>query len=85
VYKFSFTKQAARSLLKALREVAALIRTKLQQLAQDPFGSHPNVTKLQNREGYRLRVDNWCVIYDIQKKEFVILVLKIAPRGEIYK
>jgi len=40
---------------------------------------------MQNRDGYRLRVGDWRVIYDIQKEKVVILVLKIASRGEVYR
>jgi len=85
VYKIVFTKQASKSLHKLPRNVALLIREKLDQIATGPFAQHSNVTKLQNRPGYRLRVGDWRVIYDLQKDELVILVLKIASRGEIYR
>jgi len=41
--------------------------------------------KLQGRPGYRLRVGDWRVIYEIGKDRVVIIVMKIAPRGEVYK
>jgi len=85
VYRIVFTKQAARSLQKMPRDVANLVREKLHQIALDPFASHNAVTKLQNREGYHLRVGDWRVIYDVQKEEVVILVLKVASRGEVYR
>lgn len=61
------------------------IREKLLEIAEDPHGSHNNVTKLQGRDGYRLRVGDWRIIYDIQDDELVILVLRIASRGSIYQ
>ncbi len=70
---------------KMPHEMASLVREKLQDIARDPFAYHPNVTRLQNRDGYRLRAGDWRVIYDVQKEEVVILVLKIAPRGEVYR
>jgi mRNA interferase RelE/StbE len=70
---------------KMPHEMASLVREKLQDIARDPFAYHPNVTRLQNRDGYRLRAGDWRVIYDVQKEEVVILVLKIAPRGEVYQ
>jgi addiction module toxin, RelE/StbE family len=85
VYKIAYTTQAAKSLLKMPRNTANLIREKLEQVAIDPFTSIPDAKKLQGRDGYRLRVGDWRVIYEIQKEEVVIIVLKIAPRGEVYR
>ncbi|MGD0005476.1 MAG: type II toxin-antitoxin system RelE/ParE family toxin [Anaerolineaceae bacterium] len=66
-------------------DIAIGIRHRLDQIAIDPFAPHPGVTRLQNRDGYRLRIGEWRVIYDIQKEKVVILVLKIASRGEVYR
>ena len=85
MYKIVFTRHAARSLQKAPTDVASLIREKLAQIAIDPFASHLNATKLQGRPGYRLRVGDWRVIYEIENDELVIVVLKVAPRGEVYR
>lgn len=65
--------------------VVARIRKRLDQLAKDPYAAHSNVTKLQNRPGFRLRVGDWRVIYEIRENELVILVLKVGSRGEIYR
>lgn len=85
MYKIAFTHQAAKAIYRAPSTVAASIRKKLEQLAADPFAENLDVKKLQNRPGYRLRVGDWRVIYEIQKNEVIIMVLKIAPRGEVYK
>ncbi len=85
VYKILFTSQAAKSLQKMPRSTANLVRENLGQIANDPFAPIPNATKLQGRSGYRLRVGDWRVIYEIDKTEVVIIVLKIAPRGEVYR
>jgi mRNA interferase RelE/StbE len=61
------------------------IRKKLDQIAEDPYASLPNVTKLQNRAGFRLRIGDWRVIYDVRDDELIILVLKVGSRGEIYR
>ena len=85
MYKIVFAHQAAKMLHRAPREVATAIRKKLDQLAADPFAANLDMKKLQNRSGYRLRVGDWRIIYEIQKAQVVIMVLKIAPRGEVYK
>jgi mRNA interferase RelE/StbE len=85
VYKIAFTKGAAKSLQKMPRGMAGLIRERLAQLASDPFAPQHNAIKLQGRPGYRLRVGDWRVIYEIRNEELIILILKIAPRGEVYR
>lgn len=85
MYEILFTKQADRALRKMSRNTPRLIREKLDQLAQDPYGRNPNITRLQGRTGYRLRVGDWHLIYEIEDDCLVILVLKIAPRGDAYR
>lgn len=85
VYQITYTTQAAKTLLRMPRHNAQLIRQKLEQLARDPFASIPNATKLQGRSGYRLRIGDWRVIYEINQAEVMIVVLKIALRGEVYR
>jgi mRNA interferase RelE/StbE len=67
------------------KNVSRLIRTKMDQIASNPYGKHNNVTKLQNRPGYRLRVGDWRVIYEVQDENLVVLVLNLGQRGGIYK
>ena len=85
MHKISFTKEADKALRKMPRNIAQLIREKLEHLACDPYAPNNNVTKLQNREGDRLRVGDWRAIYEIKDDQLLILVLKIAPRGEVYR
>lgn len=85
VYNLVFTKLAARTLQRIPRNTSNLIREKLIQLAADPFARSLNAAKLQNRPGFRLRVGNWHVIYEIREEQLLIMVLKVAPRGEVYR
>ena len=85
MYKITYTTQSAKALLKMPRNTARLIREKIEQVAVDPFATIPNAKKLQGRSGYRLRVGDWRVIYEVHQDKIVIVVLKIAIRGEVYK
>jgi mRNA interferase RelE/StbE len=85
MYKIIFTKDAQKTLLRLPSNTAILVRQKLEQLAEDPFASNLNAKKLQNRQGYRLRIGDWRVIYELQNDELTILIMKIAPRGEVYR
>ena len=85
MYKIVFTKQVYKSLRKTPRNVVSRLRKKLERIAENPYARYANVTKLQDRPGYRLRVGDWRVIYDIRNEELIILVLKIDSRGGVYR
>jgi len=67
------------------RNVAMLIREKLEAIAANPYADPPNDKKLQGREGYRLQVGDWRVFYEIQDAKLIMLMLKVASRGEVYR
>lgn len=85
MYRILFTKQADKALRKMPRNWAQRIREKIVQIAADPYQQPNNVTKLKDHPGFRLRVDDWRVIYEVEDGELVILVLRIAPRGGAYQ
>jgi mRNA interferase RelE/StbE len=66
------------------RDQALRIRRKLDELARDPMHA-PNVKKLVEHPGFRLRIGDWRVLYLLDRKRVVIHVVRIAPRGEVYK
>jgi len=41
--------------------------------------------KLLKREGFRIRVGNYRIIYEIKKKEVVITIIAVGHRKEIYE
>ena len=61
------------------------IQTKLERIALNPYAQYNNVTKLREQPGYRLRVGDWRIIYEIHDDKLVVLVMKIAPRGSVYR
>jgi mRNA interferase RelE/StbE len=77
----------SKSALKALSRIpvnfAKRIRSKIEQYAADPASQVSNIVKLQGRDGYRLRVGDWRVIFDEDGN--VIAILEIGPRGGIYE
>ena len=63
--------------------LARRIREAILALADDP--RPPGCRKLEGRENeWRVRVGTWRVIYQIEEDRVVVLVVRVAPRGEVY-
>jgi mRNA interferase RelE/StbE len=78
-----YTKTALKALARIPTVTARLIRDKIEQYAEAPTSLTNNVKKLKGRDGYRLRVGDWRVIFD--QDGVVLDVLQIGPRGSIYE
>ena len=78
-----YTAVALKALRRMPRNTAELIRLKVREVAADPVGAR-NVKKLKGRDGYRLRIGDWRVIFTIDNGELVLIVIEIGPRGDIY-
>lgn len=55
----------------------------LTLLADNPIP--PKAKKLSGRDGYRIRVGDYRIIYEIQKSLLIVLVIDIGHRREIYR
>lgn len=84
MYSIEFTKQAAKTLKAMPRNVQSVVMGKIESLVRDPLNA-PNVKKLVGVTGYRLRVGDWRVIFDVESGRLVVLVLQIGTRGGVYK
>lgn len=84
MYQIEYSKQSIRVLRRMPTNTAMLIRSKIETVAQDPFAA-PGVKKLGGRDGYRLRVGDWRVLYFLDGQRLRVLVTEIGPRGGIYQ
>jgi len=84
MYQIEYSKQSIRVLRRMPTNTATLIRSKIETVAQDPFAA-PGVKKLVGRDGYRLRVGDWRVLYFLDGQRLRVLVTEIRPRGGIYQ
>ena len=64
-------------------EVMERVLLLLGGLTNNPFPQ--NSKKLKNRNGYRLRIGEYRIIYEINENERSIIVLRVAHRKEVYK
>ena len=84
MYQIEYSKQSIRALRRMPANTAALIRSKIEAVAQDPFGAQ-GVKKLLGRDECRLRVGDWRVLYLLDGQRLLVLVTEIGPRGGVYQ
>jgi mRNA interferase RelE/StbE len=72
----------ARSQYSKLNEpIKGRVKNSLQQLSYEP--PQGNIKKLAGRDGYRLRIGDYRVLYKLRDGK--IVVTNIEPRGDAYK
>jgi mRNA interferase RelE/StbE len=85
MYTIEYSNAARRALKAIPRDVDGLIMERIEALAVNPFAPNNNVKKLARYPGCWLRVGSWRVVYALHEQVLVIVVVRIAPRGEVYR
>jgi mRNA interferase RelE/StbE len=83
-WKVEFDRRGKKDFL-AIKDMrlARRIRGAIEALAEDP--RPPGCRKLEGRENaWRVRVGTLRVIYQIEEERLVVLVVRVAPKGEVY-
>ncbi|MBO2944424.1 type II toxin-antitoxin system RelE/ParE family toxin [Paenibacillus sp. F411] len=85
-YRVEFSNDAEKTLVKLDKPMIRRIFKALDLLCNDPFDA-PNVKRMKGSEEqiFRLRVGNFRIIYEIKDKELIIYVVRVGPRGDVYK
>ena len=73
-------RRAQRELSRLSREDYERVRDAIRVLAPRPSGC----LKLKGREGWRIRVSNYRVIYEIDDNQQVVTVLHVGHRRDVY-
>ncbi len=86
-YQLEISPAAQRDLKKLAKQPGTTlqrIRDVIDELETDP---RPHgVKKLQGEENlYRIRVGDYRIIYSIEEKKLIVLVIRIGHRRDIYK
>jgi mRNA interferase RelE/StbE len=83
-YKIVVSATAERQLKKIRREDTIRILQSISLLADEPRPS--GCRKLSGYDDiYRIRIGNYRVIYEIDGKRIIIVILKIGHRREVYR
>ncbi len=82
-YRISFSAESKKFLRKLDRRLQLRIVAKMETLETDP---RPRAAKkLVGRNGWRLRVDDYRVIYTIEDDRLLIMIVRVGHRKEIYR
>ncbi len=83
-YRIEFAPSAAREYRKLPADMVARIREAVDALARDP--RPPGATKLKGEaRAYRVRVDDWRILYEIFDRTVIVRVLRIGHRRDVYR
>ncbi|HEV2054512.1 MAG TPA: type II toxin-antitoxin system RelE/ParE family toxin [Methylomirabilota bacterium] len=83
-YTVEFLPSAQRELAALPKDVHRRIANRIDALREDP--RPPGVKQLQGVERlYRHRVGDYRVIYSIEGRRLVIIVVKVGHRREVYR
>jgi len=83
-YRVELTSRAHRELAALPRDAQERIDARILLLAEEH--RPPGSKKLEGEEGlYRIRVGDYRVVYRIDDKVLVVLVVRIGRRGEVYR
>lgn len=82
-YSIELRSKVLKSLVKISEPHYSALKKQLYDLAENP---RPNgYRKLKGRNGYRIRVGNYRIIYEIFDTILIIEVIDLAHRKDIYE
>ena len=82
-YTVQLTKKAQKQLDKISGSIAQPILAAIGNLADNPRPD--GYKKLKGRKGYRIRVGDYRIIYEIFDYELIIDIIALGHRKDIYK
>lgn len=81
-YEIQVRPAAFRALKRIDRQDQARVRGAIALLAADP--RPPGAKALRGREGLRIRVGNYRIIYTIEDDRLLVVVVTLGHRREVY-
>ncbi len=82
MYDLIYSPNALKQLEKLENSMKGRILTALERLRIRPESC--DIKKLVGMEGYRFRVGDYRIIFDMEKDKLIILILQIGHRKNIY-
>lgn len=86
VYEVVFKKSAAKELQSLPRKTQQKILDAVQLLSLNPYTELLQIKKMKGTESlYRVRIQDYRVIYLIENQKIKVTIIKIGHRKEVYE
>lgn len=86
MYRVEFKKSARKELEALPSRMQSKIVEAVQFLSQNPYSELLQVKKLKGMENvYRIRINDYRVLYEIGNERLIIIVIKIGNRSDVYR
>ena len=82
-YKVIIAKSAAKSLNALPKKFQVRVIGVIDLLSENPYP--PASKKLKGRDGYRIRTNDYRILYTIENEILTVTVVAVGHRKEIYK
>lgn len=82
-YELVFKKSVAKDLREFPKADVRRILQRIRSLADEP--RPPGCEKLSGQERYRLRQGVYRIVYEIDDRVLIVLVVKVAHREDVYR
>ncbi len=86
-FQVELSSKAKKFYVACSKDLARRLDDCFEELERNPYHG-PNIKRLKTRPQerlYRYRIGDFRVLYEVLEKEIVVLVVKIAKRGDAYK
>jgi len=84
-YAIEFVKSARKDFEKLPARIRERIVEALTVLSLNPYSELLKVKKLKGAELFRIRLGDYRVVYEVRKKQLVVVVIKVGHRSEVYR
>jgi mRNA interferase RelE/StbE len=85
-YEIKFHNDALKTIQKLDKQTRNRILDHIHILAENPMHPEMDIKKMQGvNNQFRLRIGSYRVVYSVFNDIFVIVIIKIGSRGDVYK
>jgi mRNA interferase RelE/StbE len=85
MYHLKYRRQARNYLARLPTKIKSRIVDKLHEAKDNPDDPNLDIDQLKGESGYRLGVGQYRVVYTLHKDRLIIEVVRVRPRGDVYK